>query len=76
MDRCGVGAGPLEVPATLLACAEEDHQRGDPGQSARHSIVLIAPKVIEWGADCCGARVGLSHKCEAWRRPLYGRCWM
>src|SRR5216684_2223454 len=22
-DRCGVGAGPLEVPATLLACAEE-----------------------------------------------------
>jgi hypothetical protein len=35
-DRCGVAAGPLEVPATLLACAE---------------------KVIEWGADCCGARV-------------------
>src|SRR5216684_7897796 len=35
-DRCGVGAGPLEVPVTLLACAEE---------------------VIEWGAECCRARV-------------------
>jgi hypothetical protein len=28
MDRCGVGAQPLEVPATLLACVEEPIEWG------------------------------------------------
>jgi len=37
MDRCGVGGGPLEVPATLLACRGRPSTRR-PGSicSAQH----------------------------------------